>query len=309
MSSDLNTKLAEAKQRIQAREQLERDYAEARENLAATRKQLQATALHLEQAAIEVRTLEGVTLDRFLYALQGSRTQRLEAARQACTELENEYNQYAKTLSRCERDAERLERRIAQDGDPQEQYASLLKRKQEQLDDETGQPEQLRELGDARASVRAAVADIQRAVDAGNEAFDDLQNEIGVVGTLGRCQVSEGAAPIRWAMHASRRTTSNQSATRVAQSVRRFCQRLGDVLSRHGADEANHLPAFAESLERIADKFTGESLSVSPEGVGPAEELAEQLGTATALLEKKLDLVKQQLIAIEEQHRAFIETA
>lgn len=310
MSADLNQQLAQLKNESQSRARLEKEHADAREALMQVESRMRGVELYLEQARDELKQLEGTSLTGLVYGLLGKKGDRLEKAREACAELERQYEECAETMPRLEQTVADLERELEQVGNADEEYQRLLAEKQEQLESVDGDHgSEFHKLAEERESVESAIKDISKAIKAGEEALSDLHDEMEIVSTLGRCQVVDARGALRSLMNTSRHKTAGDCAGRVRQSLGRFHRKLNDVISKYGPDAEGNLKQIDDTLDRVSNEFAASWLKDAYTEEQSAEYVERQLQTANMLLEQKMTATRQQADSIEERRKALIENA
>jgi hypothetical protein len=253
MFEALNRRLAEVKERVRRRQRLARLLKRAEEELARQRERGRRLDERLRKERTDVERLEGLSLTGLFYTVLGSKEQQLEKERQEYLVAKLQYDECREAVQALEREVEDLRRDLTALGDPEAEYRSLLARKEQLLQQTSGEAaRRLLSLAEEEGEVQAEIKELQEAIAAGDEALRHLRKMSDALqGAMywGTWDILGG----RWAATAfkhSRMDDARAAAHRAQQALRRWERELDDV------DLAGtELEVDMDSLTRFADYF------------------------------------------------------
>ncbi|RIK68242.1 MAG: hypothetical protein DCC65_03350 [Planctomycetota bacterium] len=307
MSNESGHDFDELRRRHEAGEKARTQHDEKRKLLVDMQYRLQAMELQLAATEEELRALEGVSLSRILHALKGDRASRADAARQALSALNAQYDAAVDAANDLIRQISDIERRLDPDGSARADYERALAAKLREAETaDTPASAALRDIAN-RIAAHTAVADtIRRTMAAGDEARTDLLREIETISSLGRCRLAEGARPLEFLMGMARDKIVEDCARRVQHALRRYLSRYDEALATlaDGADESAR--RLRPDLEDAAHAFNAEALlreAAEPPGASALQSL---LAETAMVLEQCLNRCTAEIGRLEEDRRRAV---
>lgn len=239
--------------------------ATARAELVLLQTQVRAVELRMEQVRTEVAGLAGLSLSGLMYGLLGQKSRRLDEARQTYAELERQHAEQSVMLASLEREVAELTRLVD---------AGLA-------------PRGVDHATISNDAVKSPMLErIEQAIAACQEAARDLRDEMEVHSMAGRVRLVGGHRAIRAVMRVGRSRTADECAERVRRSIARFQRLIGGVLG--GSEVDGEMLTVDRDLARAAAEINGRWIESGATSGASLEWLAERLGLADMLLERKL---------------------
>jgi chromosome segregation ATPase len=303
-------RLTELSSRLGNHEQMKRQHQRLRDNLVETQCAARTLELQLKQARVELKKLEGFSVEGLVLGFLGRKADNLAHTREACEELEQQHAECRQSLQMLEREIAGVEEEIGSADAVGDEYESALASRREKIEQRGDEAaERLRSLTDESNAAQASVKAVQGAIAAREETWSDMRSEVEVFSTLGRCRVAEGHKAIGMLMDASRKNTADQSASRVCQSIGRLRRRIGDVASAQDAGARTNLTDLDKRLSDFQNAFAGAGFaSCAPDGQS-VDDLADVLDDVATALDKRLADANSRAATAEERLRTHIETA
>ncbi|MEE8169767.1 MAG: hypothetical protein V3T70_04400 [Phycisphaerae bacterium] len=306
-ANDPDVRIAALRDKLDARKQLQERLNTARQDAMQAEYRGQALELCLEQMQAEIQSLESLSLNSIVCSIMGSRTRRREALRAEADDMDAQIQNCEQSLASLRDEIAGVEKEVGQLDACEAEYNRLCSDKQQQLEQtDSAGADQLRNLDEELQAARQALPEIESAMSSADEALRDLDSELGAVGGMGHCNIAEGARPLKALMNASRRRSADDCAARIRSSVGRFERKLTDVISKFGADEDGALVPISAAVQRIASDLSGAWMHRDTVGESSAAHVAEQLRSASMLLEKKGNEVKADIAKLEERRQRLI---
>ncbi len=279
MATQDNIPQNDTTRRNETREELKLREVQARDRMVQVDYRLQALEINFEQCRAELARLEGFSLTSLISAMSGSKESKLKQMQEQCTEIEHQIDTCESEQVALQREVSEIDQAIAQALTTETEHEFPLADNAEGAEAQSG-------MSRNQSPARSSTDTIQKAIDVCEETLRDLHNEQETTSTLGRCKVVDVKGVLGGMMNVSRRGTSNQCASRVSQSLRRFRHRLAAVLALNPPDAKEALGAADAELEEMEKNFSAHWLASSASGEESADHVERTLMTANMHLEK-----------------------
>jgi len=313
MLQKLTQGLIDAKEALRAKRDLEGSLTRARRSLSKQRQRLQELEARLAEESADVKALEELSLRALFHTILGSKQDQLEKERQEVLAAKLRHDECREAIRALAQEVADLEQQLAQLGDVEARYRSLLERKEHVLLQQSNRDdaEELVRLSEAQADARSDLRELQEAVSAGRAVLHSLDNVIaalrgakdwGAVDLLGGGMVTTAVKHGR--VDEARRWTHQ-----TQQHLRRFRRELADLEPdiALGVD-IGPFETFADYVfdGLIIDWMVQTSINTS---LDRATEMRRRVQGAVAALQSEQEQVQRRAERIQKERRDLIERA
>lgn len=314
MFEELNKQLIEVKEKLRMRWKLRDTLAGTQRSLSQERSRLRKLEAELQKEGSDVEKLEGMSLTGLFYTILGSKDEQFEKERQEYLAAKLKYDECNDSVSAIEREVAHLKQQIAQFGDLDSQYKSILDMKEKlisEADDKNA--ERLVHLSEELADVQSDMRELQEAIDAGNAVLDGLESVTASLKSADNWGTWDvlGGGMIATAIKHSEIDGAKASAHRVQQLLRRFQRELADVGVSSSSDVAIEIGSFATFADYFFDGLIADWVVQSriERSFENAAHMADQVRKTVRNLQRKLEEVQNKANSIKEKRRTLIEGA
>ncbi|MGC9336083.1 MAG: hypothetical protein ACP5JJ_18215 [Anaerolineae bacterium] len=228
----LDEQLVAAKEALRRQQKVMRMLDSAEESLDQHRTKLHMLAERLAREVGDVERLEGKGLVALFHTILGDRESQLERERQEYLAAKLQYDAADVAVTTLEEEVAGLRQQLAEMGDPEGRYESLLAQK-EQAILETGdeRAQRLLALSEGWAGARSDIRELQEALQAGQQVLEGLREVRSRLRSAESWGVWDliGGGLIATSVKHARMDEARRLIHQVQQELERFGRELADV--------------------------------------------------------------------------------
>ena len=253
MFEELNRQLIEIKEKLRTKQRLESQIGQAKEKLNEERGKLDKLSAVLKKEEADVRKLEGLSLTAMFHQALGSKDQKLNKEKQEFLVVQLKYDQCQHSVISLEREISYRERQIKELGDPDTQYAFILKQKESLILE--GENKQLAQISEKLAGLNSDIKEFKEAITAGKAVLDKVETVISQFKSAGNWGVADliGGGIIVTAVKHSKIDKAKAAVHDVQHLLGRFQRELSDLQISQGSQLAVEISSFQTFADYIFD--------------------------------------------------------
>jgi len=253
MFEKLNNQLLEIKEKIRIKQRLESQIGQAKEKLSEERAKLGKLSAVLKKEEADVQKLEGLSLTAMFNQILGSKDQKLNKEKQEFLAAKLKYDQCQHSVISLEREISYRERQIEELGDPDTQYAFILKQKESLILE--GENKQLAQISELLAGLNSDIKELKEAITAGKTVLDKVETVISQFKSAGNWGVADliGGGIIVTAVKHSKIDKAKAAVHDVQHLLGRFQRELSDLQVSPGSRLAVEISSFQTFADYIFD--------------------------------------------------------
>lgn len=253
MFEELNRQLIEIKEKLRTKQRLESQIGQAKEKLNEERGKLDKLSAVLKKEEADVRKLEGLSLTAMFHQALGSKDQKLNKEKQEFLVVQLKYDQCQHSVISLEREISYRERQIKELGDPDTQYAFILKQKESLILE--GENKQLAQISEKLAGLNSDIKEFKEAITAGKAVLDKVETVISQFKSAGNWGVADliGGGIIVTAVKHSKIDKAKAAVHDVQHLLGRFQRELSDLQISPGSQLAVEISSFQTFADYIFD--------------------------------------------------------
>ena len=253
MFENLNSELIEIKEKLRTKQRLESQIGQAKEKLNEERGKLDKLSAVLKKEEADVRKLEGLSLTAMFHQALGSKDQKLNKEKQEFLVVQLKYDQCQHSVISLEREISYRERQIKELGDPDTQYAFILKQKESLILE--GENKQLAQISEKLAGLNSDIKEFKEAITAGKAVLDKVETVISQFKSAGNWGVADliGGGIIVTAVKHSKIDKAKAAVHDVQHLLGRFQRELSDLQKSPGSQLAVEISSFQTFADYIFD--------------------------------------------------------
>lgn len=253
MFENLNSELIEIKEKLRTKQRLESQIGQAKEKLNEERGKLDKLSAVLKKEEADVRKLEGLSLTAMFHQALGSKDQKLNKEKQEFLVVQLKYDQCQHSVISLEREISYRERQIKELGDPDTQYAFILKQKESLILE--GENKQLAQISEKLAGLNSDIKEFKEAITAGKAVLDKVETVISQFKSAGNWGVADliGGGIIVTAVKHSKIDKAKAAVHDVQHLLGRFQRELSDLQISPGSQLAVEISSFQTFADYIFD--------------------------------------------------------
>lgn len=312
MIDHLHERLMHAKERLRQKQKFDSMLAEA-EKVLQEAEQKQAThKRRLEVEKVDVDKLEGMSLAGVFYSVLGTKEERLEKERQEYLAAKLKYGEATEDADEARRDVDGLRGKLAAFRDADAEYERLLEEKAQFVAQRDGRKgEQLLELSERLADLRADEKELQEAMEAGRmarSALDEVQSSLKSAENWGTWDMMGGGVFATMAKH-SKIDEARKAAHEAQKHLQRFRVELAD------ADQRLHASLDLDGFTSFADFFFDGLImdwvvqSRIQEASAACLSATAKASAASSKCQRRLDETRREVEQVEKNRQQLIESA
>lgn len=308
----LNRELAETKERLRKKQDLEQSLGRARESLRRERRRRWELEEALTKQGADVEMLERLSLRGLFLTVLGRRQEEVEKGLAALLAAELSYEECKEAITVLEREVAELEHQAEQLSSIEDRYRALLSRKKVVLLETEGKDAtKVLELSEAYADARSDLHEVQGAINAGLGVVSSLDSAIDALkgarnwGTVDLL----GGGLITTAVKHGRVDEARRWIHAAQQHLRRFRRELVNLGPAEGLDiEIGAFATFADYFfdGLIADWVVQQKINRS---LDRTVEMRGSVRAAVNTLQRKRTQVAREVERIREEKEGLIEGA
>lgn len=308
----LDRELAETRERLRTKQDLEQSLGRARESLRRERKRRWEVEEALTKQGADVEMLERLSVRGLFLTVLGKRQEEVEKGREALLATELRYEECKEAISVLEEEVAELEYQVEKLNSIEDRYRALLSRKKEVLlESEDEAATKVLELSEAYADARSDLHEIQGAITAGLGVVSSLDSAIDALkgarnwGTVDLL----GGGLITTAVKHGRVDEARRWIHAAQQHLRRFRRELVDLGPAEGLDiDIGAFATFADYFfdGLIADWVVQQKINRSLERT--VEMRGSVQATVNTLQRKRVQLGRE-MKRIQEEKEKLIQGA
>ncbi len=312
MLDDLNRQLIDVKEKLRMRQKVQDDLAQVRALLETERTRRNQLAENLKKENRDVEKLQGLSLTALFYTVLGGKDQQLEKERQEFLAAKLKYDACNALVYSLEHDVENLSSRLAEFGDLDLQYRTILELKEKAIAQaQNDVTRQLIELSEAQAEVQSDIRELQEAIHAGEQALAGVEEMIDNLRDARNWGTWDliGGGLISTAVKHSKIDEARNTAHAVQRLLRQFQRELIDVQTVEKMEiDIGSFATFADYFfdNLITDWIVQSRIEKSLDGT---RQVAGQIRFVLVTLREKLSRARERCDEIKTRLRAFIENA
>lgn len=312
MYDDLNSRLADLRQKLRNRDKLLADIERTQQTLRQQQSRLEDLKAILDKEKADVDKLEGLGLASLFHAVLGDKSDRLEKERREYLAAKLKYDECEYSVSALARDIEDMKEHIAALGDLDSQHEDILSEKEALVSRQGGdQARRLLALAEQCADLKSDTKELNEAIAAGNVAISGLD---GVVDSLRSAKNwgtfdMIGGGLLATAVKHSRLNDAQQAINQVQHSLRRFQRELADVGAT--TELTIDIGSFATFADYVFDSLIVDWMVQSriAKSLDTALNARSRIESVLHDLNSGLHAVQAESEDIEQQRRQIIEKA
>ena len=308
----LNRELAEAREELRTKRDLQQGLVRARESLRRQRRKLWKLEDTLHEHGANIEVLESLSMRGLFLAVLGTRRERLEETRQDLLTAELRYEECKDAIGALEIEVAELEERVERLGEVEEHYQRLLERKKHVLL-QTDLPEArgVLDLSEALGDARSDLHELEEAIRAGLLVVSSLDRAISALQSARNWGTVDllGGGLITTAVKHGRVDEARRWIHEAQQHLRRFRRELADMGPSEGLEiDIGAFATFADYFfdGLIADWVVQRKINSSLERT---REMRRSVKAALSALRRRRIEVEQEKRRIHEKKEQLIQRA
>lgn len=311
MLDDLNSQFFEVKQKLRIRAKLIDDIDRTQNMLSEQTSRLADLEIVVKKEGADVEKLEGLSLTGLFHAVLGDKQTQLEKERQEYLAAKLKYDECKYSVSALDRDINDLKARIAELGDLDSQYRTILEKKEQLISQGNDRKAtKLIEFSEALADTHSDIRELQEAIEAGKGVLTGLDGVVGFLKSARNWGTFDliGGGLIANAVKHSKTDRARESVHHVQQLLRVFQRELADVDSRTDIDlDISSFLTFADYffdgliVDWVVQSRIGRSLDSAVQAAERVHGIVQKLQINLKKTQTEYDVIEQEKHKLIEQ--------
>lgn len=252
MFTDLNKRIEEVKEAQWKKRKYSEHLARAYRYLKDQKQKVNQLKWQLLKEQEDVEKLERISLSNVFYTLIGKKLEKLDKEQQEALAAQLKYEEAVDTLAEMEQEITELEASLVPYKSADQDYQQLLVEKERLIHDQQSiWSEQLYELSDRQAELKASLQEYQEAIQAGNSTSSALSTALSSLGKAKGWSTWDmvGGGMVTTAIKHSHIDESKRYIHQAQTRLRHFQEELRDVVNH------DHIELEVGGILTFADYF------------------------------------------------------
>ncbi len=313
VTSDLDTCLAEAQQRVEQELQVRGQLTKARELLAGEGASLQRLENRVAEIEESIQSLESLSLGSLWASIAGNKAQQLDRQREELAAAEQRCEACAEKVVALDCEIQALEADLQDLIGAQEAYVSLCKEKEALLvDGDDPSAEQLRNVIAEQEGVAETQRCLKGAVRTGKHLLERLHSLTSALGRA-RTKMTGAGNPAgmigKMVTNAVGRKGAAAAISRARDGMKQFTDEVVGLDFGDDNQSAFDLPGLAASLAGYVEELTGGCAINQDCDMSALRPMVNDVQELVSQIENRLDALDAEVKAIESERRELIAQA
>lgn len=249
------SRLTELRELTAKKKQAESVLSRTKDLLRSENENLSKSTVILKKEYEDVLRLEGNNLSAIFYSFLGKKEDKLDREKQEYLAARLKYNSNKETIARLEEEIQKKEKELAQLGNPETEYADLIKSKSEQQKN-LNDTDYLA-ISQKMDTVYAKYIEVDEAIVAGKKASETLEAAIGSLSKAQGWGTFDllGGGLIATAVKHSHIDDAKSQIQNVQFQLNRFSKELNDVRMNGNGNLSPDLSGFDTLIDYFFDNL------------------------------------------------------
>ena len=313
VTAELDTRLAEAQQRVGQERQVRAQLTKAREELAGEGVSLQRLENRLAEIEQSIQSLESVSLGSLWASIAGNKSQQLDQQREEFAAAEQRCEACAERVVALDEEIQALETQLDELQGAERAYEALCREKEALLvEGDSPNAEQLQGMIAAQEVIRERQRDFSKAVRTGKHLLERLHS---LTNALGRARTKLNSAGPRVGIvgklltDAVGRKGASEAVGRARDGMKRFAEEVERLDFSDDAEFAVDLAGLAASLACYLEELTSGHAVTKACDMSAVRPMVNDVQVLVSRIEDKLERIESELKAFESERRSLVSSA